>query len=151
MLSDQSAVLTSSHAFNRVNWEDPHYNVGLPVFAIHGNHDDPVREGDHVRVTAEQLRAVRQWPCGFSTTTRTHHVMPVPATCALPPHPPHPVAPQVLAPLDVLSAANLVNYIGKADTLTHVTLAPLLLRKGKTKVRVWRAERSGAGEALRRC
>jgi len=24
-----------------VNYEDPHYNVGLPVFTIHGNHDDP--------------------------------------------------------------------------------------------------------------
>lgn len=30
--------------FNRVNWEDPHYNVDLPIFTIHGNHDDPVRE-----------------------------------------------------------------------------------------------------------
>lgn len=42
---------------------------------------------------------------------------------------------QVLAPLDVLSVANLVNYIGKAETLTEVVIAPLLLRKGKTKVR----------------
>ena len=24
-----------------VNYEDAHYNVGLPVFTIHGNHDDP--------------------------------------------------------------------------------------------------------------
>eukprot|EP00740_Mantoniella_antarctica_P014696 CAMPEP_0181368446 /NCGR_PEP_ID=MMETSP1106-20121128/12092_1 /TAXON_ID=81844 /ORGANISM="Mantoniella antarctica, Strain SL-175" /LENGTH=343 /DNA_ID=CAMNT_0023484563 /DNA_START=146 /DNA_END=1173 /DNA_ORIENTATION=+ len=24
-----------------VNYEDPNYNVGLPVFMIHGNHDDP--------------------------------------------------------------------------------------------------------------
>lgn len=24
-----------------MNYEDPHFNVGLPVFSIHGNHDDP--------------------------------------------------------------------------------------------------------------
>jgi len=27
--------------FGHVNYEDPHFNVGLPVFTIHGNHDDP--------------------------------------------------------------------------------------------------------------
>ncbi|KAF2536707.1 hypothetical protein F2Q68_00021657 [Brassica cretica] len=27
--------------FGHVNYEDPHFNVGLPVFSIHGNHDDP--------------------------------------------------------------------------------------------------------------
>lgn len=25
----------------RVNYEDPNYNVALPVLTIHGNHDDP--------------------------------------------------------------------------------------------------------------
>ena len=31
-----------------VNYEDPNYNISIPVFSIHGNHDDPagVRE-DH--------------------------------------------------------------------------------------------------------
>lgn len=24
-----------------VNYEDPNYNVSIPVFSIHGNHDDP--------------------------------------------------------------------------------------------------------------
>ncbi|KAL4272998.1 hypothetical protein GQ457_13G003060 [Hibiscus cannabinus] len=28
-------------SFGHVNYEDPHFNVGLPVFSIHGNHDDP--------------------------------------------------------------------------------------------------------------
>lgn len=28
-----------------VNYEDPHIAVSLPVFSIHGNHDDPSREG----------------------------------------------------------------------------------------------------------
>ena len=25
----------------RVNFDNPNHNVGLPVFTIHGNHDDP--------------------------------------------------------------------------------------------------------------
>lgn len=28
-----------------VNYEDPYVSVGLPIFSIHGNHDDPTREG----------------------------------------------------------------------------------------------------------
>ena len=24
-----------------MNYEDPNYNVSIPVFTIHGNHDDP--------------------------------------------------------------------------------------------------------------
>jgi len=28
-------------AFNHVNYEDPDINVAIPVFSIHGNHDDP--------------------------------------------------------------------------------------------------------------
>ena len=27
--------------FPVVNYEDPNYNVSIPVFTIHGNHDDP--------------------------------------------------------------------------------------------------------------
>lgn len=26
---------------SRVNFDDPDINIGLPVFTIHGNHDDP--------------------------------------------------------------------------------------------------------------
>ena len=28
-------------SFNHVNYEDPDINVAIPVFSIHGNHDDP--------------------------------------------------------------------------------------------------------------
>lgn len=35
-----------STKFGVVNYEDPNYNVALPVFAIHGNHDDPTGEGN---------------------------------------------------------------------------------------------------------
>ncbi|XP_074290630.1 double-strand break repair protein MRE11-like isoform X2 [Silene latifolia] len=39
VVSDQT--LNFPNRFGHVNYEDPHFNVGLPVFTIHGNHDDP--------------------------------------------------------------------------------------------------------------
>ncbi|XP_027068744.2 double-strand break repair protein MRE11-like isoform X1 [Coffea arabica] len=39
VVSDQTVNFANS--FGHVNYEDPHFNVGLPVFSIHGNHDDP--------------------------------------------------------------------------------------------------------------
>ncbi|CAG8961114.1 hypothetical protein HYFRA_00002657 [Hymenoscyphus fraxineus] len=43
-LSDASDVFDKS--FNHVNYEDPDINVAIPVFSIHGNHDDPTGEGN---------------------------------------------------------------------------------------------------------
>ena len=37
----QNAYLSCFSAFNHVNYEDPNINVAIPVFSIHGNHDDP--------------------------------------------------------------------------------------------------------------
>ncbi|XP_044758629.1 double-strand break repair protein MRE11 [Coccinella septempunctata] len=40
ILSDQQ--INFDHTLNKqVNYEDPNLNVGIPVFSIHGNHDDP--------------------------------------------------------------------------------------------------------------
>ncbi|KAK1284526.1 Double-strand break repair protein MRE11 [Acorus calamus] len=39
VVSDQTVNFLN--IFGHVNYEDPHFNVGLPVFTIHGNHDDP--------------------------------------------------------------------------------------------------------------
>ncbi|XP_057981242.1 double-strand break repair protein MRE11 isoform X2 [Malania oleifera] len=39
VVSDQTVNFANS--FGHVNYEDLHFNVGLPVFSIHGNHDDP--------------------------------------------------------------------------------------------------------------
>lgn len=43
MLSDANEVFDG--AFNFVNYEDPDINVAIPVFSIHGNHDDPSGDG----------------------------------------------------------------------------------------------------------
>uniref|UniRef100_J3MQU8 Mre11 DNA-binding domain-containing protein n=2 Tax=Oryza brachyantha TaxID=4533 RepID=J3MQU8_ORYBR len=39
IVSDQAACM--QNRFGRVNFEDPNFNIGLPVFTIHGNHDGP--------------------------------------------------------------------------------------------------------------
>ena len=44
-LSDQS--INFGHCqFPSVNYEDPNFNVAIPVFSIHGNHDDPTGLGN---------------------------------------------------------------------------------------------------------
>ncbi len=44
-LSDQSTNFGHT-PLPVVNYEDPNLNVGIPVFSIHGNHDDPAGQGN---------------------------------------------------------------------------------------------------------
>lgn len=67
------------------NFEDPNMNVSIPVFSIHGNHDDP---------------------SGFGR----------------------------LSSLDILSITGLVNYFGKWTDLEKVTINPIMIKKGDTKL-----------------
>ncbi|KAI9919221.1 hypothetical protein PsorP6_012140 [Peronosclerospora sorghi] len=91
VVSDQSVNFPN---FGIVNFEDPNYNVELPIFSIHGNHDDPTREaGGNIA--------------------------------------------QSLAALDLLSAANLINYFGKSEKVDAVEVLPVLLTKGNTRVAIY--------------
>ena len=36
-----------------MNYEDPNYNVSIPVFTIHGNHDDPAGVSGSVYVHSQ--------------------------------------------------------------------------------------------------
>ena len=92
VLSDPAASF--HNAFSTVNYEDPNYNVGLPFFIIHGNHDDPTGSG------------------------------------ALP-------GEAHLSALDILSASNLINYFGRANDIRDIEIAPLLMRKGATKLALY--------------
>jgi double-strand break repair protein MRE11 len=71
-----------------VNYEDPNYNVAMPIFVIHGNHDDPSGDGN-------------------------------------------------LSPIDLLATAGLVNYFGKTASVDDITMVPILLRKGETKLALY--------------
>lgn len=43
VLNEQNELFRAS--LGKVNYEDPFHAVSLPIFAIHGNHDDPSRDG----------------------------------------------------------------------------------------------------------
>ncbi|XP_077969639.1 double-strand break repair protein MRE11-like isoform X2 [Styela clava] len=46
VLSDQSIDFGhTSRTITSVNYEDPNLNISMPVFSIHGNHDDPAGSG----------------------------------------------------------------------------------------------------------
>lgn len=45
VLRSRSAYTNGNSSFNHVNYEDENINVAIPVFSIHGNHDDPSGEG----------------------------------------------------------------------------------------------------------
>ncbi|AMD18560.1 HBL342Wp [Eremothecium sinecaudum] len=44
LLNDPSDIFTTSE-FNTVNYEDPNFNIAIPIFAIAGNHDDASGHG----------------------------------------------------------------------------------------------------------
>lgn len=52
-LSDASDIFDG--AFNHVNYEDPDINVAIPVFSIHGNHDDPTGDGHYCSLDLLQV------------------------------------------------------------------------------------------------
>ena len=57
LLSDPRVNFASAVA----NYQDPHFAVDLPLFSIHGNHDDPVREGTGQAPLAALGECVRLW------------------------------------------------------------------------------------------
>jgi len=59
--------MDGDRAFNHVNYEDPDINVAIPVFSIHGNHDDP--------------SGVRRAVHGVSIASFDSHVLGRPSCC----------------------------------------------------------------------
>jgi double-strand break repair protein MRE11 len=51
---DEKVVETPS---GRPNFQDPHHAISLPVFSIHGNHDEPTRDGGTKSLSALDLLA----------------------------------------------------------------------------------------------
>ncbi|KAI3603119.1 double-strand break repair protein mre11 [Moniliophthora roreri] len=45
LLSDPDEGKAAGFSFPAINYEDPNFNVSIPVFSIHGNHDDPQGAG----------------------------------------------------------------------------------------------------------
>lgn len=122
-LDDQE--LTREHrSWPTVNYEDENINVGLPIFSIHGNHDDPQGTG-----------AVSARRCSYaenSLLTSPSLALQEGALCAL----------------DLLTASGFINYFGRLelpgsvdndeDALEHgLQVKPVLLQKGDTKLALY--------------
>lgn len=69
-VSDQS-VNFGHTAFPHVNYEDPNLNVSVPIFSIHGNHDDPIGFG---RLCTLDLFSAAGLVNYFGKTTSLEHI-----------------------------------------------------------------------------
>jgi double-strand break repair protein MRE11 len=74
MLSDASETLGGD--FNHVNYEDLDINVAIPVFSIHGNHDDPSGEGHYAALDLLQCSGLLNY-YGRTPESDNIHVKPV--------------------------------------------------------------------------
>ena len=61
------------------NYEDPNCNVSLPVFSIHGNHDDPAGEANffffYVLVHVQHRNSYIQRPLYYNVQINDQHPM----------------------------------------------------------------------------
>jgi len=69
MLSDASENFGG--VFDHVNYEDPDINVAIPVFAIHGNHDDPSGEGSYSALDLLQASGLVNY---YGRTAQVEHI-----------------------------------------------------------------------------
>ncbi|KAJ6590952.1 Metallo-dependent phosphatase-like protein [Mycena vulgaris] len=58
LLSDPDEGRADGFSFPAVNYEDPNFNVSIPVFSIHGNHDDPQGAGSEGALCALDVLSV---------------------------------------------------------------------------------------------
>jgi double-strand break repair protein MRE11 len=84
--SDQSVNFADE--FCTANYLDENYNISMPVFSIHGNHDDPSGVGN-------------------------------------------------LCALNLLSVSGMINYFGASSSVEDVTIYPILMQKGHSKLALY--------------
>ncbi|KAI9508261.1 Metallo-dependent phosphatase-like protein [Russula earlei] len=58
LLSDPSEGKAAGYSFPAINYEDSNLNVAIPVFSIHGNHDDPQGAGPEGALCALDMLSV---------------------------------------------------------------------------------------------
>ena len=74
MLSDRSEAFEG--AFPHANYEDPDINVAIPVFSIHGNHDDPTGDAHLAALDLLQMGGLVNY-YGRAPESDNLHVRPV--------------------------------------------------------------------------
>ncbi|KAI0705613.1 Metallo-dependent phosphatase-like protein [Earliella scabrosa] len=58
LLSDPNDGQAAGYSFPAINYEDPNLNIAIPVFSIHGNHDDPQGAGPEGALCALDMLSV---------------------------------------------------------------------------------------------
>ena len=60
---------------SKSNIEDENFAVDLPIFVIHGNHDDPTFDGGEVSLLTFNLGfiSITCIPCSFLSLVRRYH------------------------------------------------------------------------------
>ncbi|KAI0800087.1 DNA repair exonuclease [Fomes fomentarius] len=58
LLSDPNDGKAGGYSFPAINYEDPNLNIAIPVFSIHGNHDDPQGAGPEGALCALDMLSV---------------------------------------------------------------------------------------------
>jgi double-strand break repair protein MRE11 len=144
--TDNSKTLRSSVA-GVANYLDPNYAVHLPVFSIHGNHDDPSRDqgGGELLAPLGTLSFVGGGVLHVCATNTASSLF-----CWKQIYWPFPtwyVSLPSLFFLDtevhwihvvVSSFSQIqVNYFGRQDEVDQIEIAPILLQKGHTKVALY--------------
>lgn len=59
ILNEQNEILKNNNG--KVNYEDEFQSISLPIFAIHGNHDDPSRDGCSESLAALDLLSINNY------------------------------------------------------------------------------------------
>lgn len=91
-----------------VNFEDPNLRIALPVFSIHGNHDDPCGKNSSSR--------------NFYSKNHEFYSFEGEGNYSV---------------MDMLATTGFVNYFGKVPNLDKLKFQPILLKKGETYVSIY--------------
>lgn len=93
-----------------IHVQDPNINISLPIFIIHGNHDDLTAKGivDRLPFCLQAMRLIiRLFYClGLSA-------------------------------LDIFHESGLLNLFGKHENFDQIEVWPVLLKKGATKLAIY--------------
>ena len=110
-----------------MNYADPNLNIALPIFIIHGNHDDPTAA--LAARNEEQIDPEYDEDLGEDVNPNEVRTFDRECSCRS-----YVKSRRALSAIDILSASGLVNYYGSNPAADKVEVYPILLRKGTSKV-----------------